>query len=311
MFLPVAIPLAGIYAVVTRIRNLLFDIGVFRATEFDVPIILVGNLSVGGTGKTPLVEYLLKLFSPTHTVAVLSRGYGRKTKGFLKVSEDSSAAEVGDEPLLLKKKFPNMEVVVCENRVLGVIELLAMNPSINLILMDDGFQHRAIKPKLSLVVTPYKSPFFEDWLMPLGRLRESKNGINRADAVIVSKCQQAYKPFNWNEKPVFYAYTKYLNPEIKRPIYGFSGLGDNAPFKEFLTQNYELKGFSSFSDHHKYSQADMAELQKKANGALLVCTQKDEVKIRKYLDDDVCISIPIELAFFNETTFNQWIRSKI
>ena len=172
----------------TTVRNIFYDLGVLKSISFEVPILSVGNLAVGGSGKTPLVEFLIRELKNEYHIAILSRGYGRKTRGFLWVETNISPEKTGDEPLQIKTKFNDVAVAVCEDRVAGAKRILAEKPEINLVILDDAFQHRAIKPSLQLLLSVYSKPFFYDLLLPAGRLRERRNGAQRADAIIFTKC---------------------------------------------------------------------------------------------------------------------------
>ncbi|MBN2747321.1 MAG: tetraacyldisaccharide 4'-kinase, partial [Bacteroidales bacterium] len=187
----VLFPFFILYYLVISIRNILYDREIFRASSFDVPIINVGNMSVGGNGKTPLVEYLVNEFSDTWKMAVLSRGYGRKTKGFSEVLPNDLAVNSGDEPLQIKRAFgEKIHVFVGEDRVEAVTKIMFQYPDIQVIVLDDAFQHRAIKAGLNLLLTDFSKPFFKDALLPFGRLREPKIGAKRANIILVTKCPQ-------------------------------------------------------------------------------------------------------------------------
>ena len=184
-------PFAIIYDLITRIRNYFFDSGIFKSTSFTIPVIVVGNLSVGGTGKTPQIEYLIRLLKNKFEVAVLSRGYKRKTEGFVLLDKKHKAIDVGDEPLQYFKKFDAISVAVDANRVNGIHQLISQK-STEVILLDDAFQHRAIKAGLNIIITDFNNLFTNDYLMPSGRLREWRNGYKRADIIIVSKTHIKY-----------------------------------------------------------------------------------------------------------------------
>lgn len=304
-------PFAAIYGLVTLLRNYSYDIGLLQSTPFDIPIVSVGNLSVGGTGKTPMVEYLINSLSKQYSLGVLSRGYGRKTNGFLWVNDDLTPDQVGDEPLQIKINHSKIPVAVCENRVKGIQQMLAEKPMINLILLDDAFQHRRVQAKVSLLLTTHQHPFVNDWLMPVGRLRESRNGYQRADALIVTKCPASIQKLPISDKPVFYAQSHYVNPAIQGSIYGFSGLANNQVFKAHLENNYTLSGFTSFNDHHAYSQEDVNLLEEKANGNPLVCTQKDWVKIRHLIYSTPVHIVQVSHQFVDEASFHPWLIKRI
>jgi len=268
-----------LYWVATTLRNLFYDIGVFQSTSFEIPILSVGNLAVGGSGKTPLVEFLIRELKNEYHIAILSRGYGRKTSGFVWVEANLSPEKTGDEPLQIKIKYNDVAVAVCEDRVVGVQRILAENPKINLIILDDAFQHRAIKPSLQLLLSTYSNPFYLDLLLPAGRLRERISGAKRADAIIFTKCSDHYMPLTWESKTIFYSKIVYQNPIIDGHIYGFSGLADNSTFKNHLAKTYNLAGFKAYSDHFSFKQQDLDDLISLAGSATLVCTEKDWIKI--------------------------------
>ena len=182
-------PFSVLYDLITSIRNFFFNIGIFKETNFNTPIIVVGNLSVGGTGKTPQIEYLIKLLKDVYKVAVLSRGYKRKTTGFVFVNNEHTANDVGDEPLQYFKKFKDISVAVNENRVEGVINL-EKQQSPEVVLLDDAYQHRKIKGSFYILLTKYNDLFTDDFLLPTGNLRESRAGANRTDVIIVTKCPE-------------------------------------------------------------------------------------------------------------------------
>ena len=184
-------PFSVLYRLITGLRNVAYNRGWLASTGFDLPVICVGNLSVGGTGKTPHIEYLVRLLRDTHAVATLSRGYGRSTKGFLEVQTTSDASEVGDEPLQFKHKFPQLQVAVDENRVHGVQQLLQSEQAPGVILLDDAFQHRRAKAGYYVLLTTYQAPYYRDFLLPTGNLREARSGSSRANSIVVTKCNAA------------------------------------------------------------------------------------------------------------------------
>ncbi len=194
----VLLPLSWLYGMVTGVRNWLFDHNVLPQEECDVPVITVGNLTVGGTGKTPHVEYILGMLAMEYNMAVLSRGYKRKTKGFIIANSNSTPDSIGDEPLQMYQKFGmRAKIAVCESRRKGIMELLRLFPDLQLIVLDDGFQHRYVKPKVSVLLMDYNRPVYDDHLLPLGRLRENARQTNRADMVVVTKCPDDLSPLQY------------------------------------------------------------------------------------------------------------------
>ena len=177
-------PLSIFYLIITNIRNSLYDLDIFKSHSFNVPLVGVGNISSGGTGKTPFVEYLLKKYSKTFKTVLISRGYKRSSKGFQKANRSSSPLSIGDEPYQIFKKFKNIQVAVDKNRVNAVSKILNDHPDTNLVLLDDSFQHRKIRPKLNILLTTYNNPFFNDHILPMGSLRESKSSYKRADILL-------------------------------------------------------------------------------------------------------------------------------
>src|SRR5688500_14340231 len=183
-------PLAALYGLGVTIRNGFYKAGLLRGVSFSLPVISIGNLSVGGTGKTPHTEYLVRLLHEYIQIGILSRGYRRKTAGFLEVTSFHDASQVGDEPLQFKRKFPHIPVAVAENRSLAIPLLIRAYPDLQAILLDDGFQHREIEPGLNILLTEYNRLYTRDWLLPVGRLREWRNGAERANIIVVTKCPQ-------------------------------------------------------------------------------------------------------------------------
>ncbi len=182
------LPLSLLFGIGVAFKDALYATGLLKGVKYSIPLINVGNLTVGGAGKTPHVEYLIRLLSPYIHVAVLSRGYKRKTKGFLLSRPGFTTDQVGDEPLLYTRKYPQVTVAVSESRVVGVPKLLQARPQLRAIVLDDAYQHRAIEPNLNILLTEYDNPFYKDWLLPSGRLREWRYGYRRADLIIVTKC---------------------------------------------------------------------------------------------------------------------------
>ncbi len=304
-------PFGLIYLCLTGVRNWLYNQNILKSTEFDIPIICVGNLSVGGSGKTPMVEYLIKHFADNYNIAVLSRGYGRKTTGFKWVEPDSLAIDVGDEPLQIKTKYAATKVAVCAKRVDGVIGILAKHPNVDLILLDDAYQHRAIKASIYLLLTTYAKPFFKDWIMPIGLLRERRNGAQRADAIIFTKCPKEHQKKDWNDKPIFYSSIKYSMPEVEGKVFGFSGLADNSIFKKKLKETYKLSGFKEFSDHYKFNKDDLETMKTLAQNATLICSEKDWTKIKNIEGSRGIEHVTIENKIEGATNFEEWLNTKL
>jgi len=315
-------PFAVVFAIVVVVRNWLFDLGWLQSKRFDVPVICVGNLEMGGTGKSPLVNFIVNLLVKNgRRVAVISRGYGRKTTGFRMVEADSSATDVGDEPLQLKRRNPNAMVAVCENRVKGIAQLLQSEPRPDLILMDDGFQHRWVKPSLSILTTSAQFPFTTNQLFPVGTLREPASAAKRADVVMFTNSNEAseankslsVRSFHTDvvsTKPILL-----LGPQLELnkgdSIFCFSGIANPQRFVQTVSAEYNVVGHLSFPDHHPYSKADVEGLRQKmdsfgADVKAIVTTEKDAARLMNtsHLSAFGTISVyylPIELRFLADT----------
>lgn len=298
-------PVAWIYGLVLSVRNRLYDSGFLKSRRYDIPIICVGNITVGGTGKTPMCELLIGHFRERYNVALLSRGYGRRTKGYLEVFPKSSYRSVGDEPKQIKMKYPNTVVVVCEDRREGIDRILAEHPDVNLIIMDDGFQHRRIEAKLNVVMVDYTRPMDKDRFLPLGMLRDNPKQLRRAHYVIVTKCppdmtaldrritrkRLELLPFQC----LFFTRVSPGEPYSAFPasagngiaeggsVIGMAGIGNPAPFFDNLAAKYRLTGNLLYPDHHPYHVRDLRKMQSMLDdapeGTVIVTTEKDAVKL--------------------------------
>lgn len=317
-------PFAVLFDLVTRARNHLYNKGLKPSATFDVPLISVGNLTVGGTGKTPMVEYLVRLLTPFGKVATLSRGYGRKTRGIRIASEADSAATLGDEPLQFYGKFGDKVVVaVGEDRALAVPVILDSVPSVKVVLLDDAFQHRRITPALNILLTDYNRPFYSDFLIPSGYLRESKVNASRAHMIVVTKCPAGISEEEMLEierrirqyaaRPVFFSSIRYGTPVSfgrsssmpAEKVILVTGLADPTPFKEYVNQKYTLVKHFNFRDHHTYTENDLREICRVAEqeeNVSVITTEKDMVKINAGALKHVVgtcsfFYIPIEVSF--------------
>lgn len=305
-------PLSYIYGTITVVRNKLFDLGILKSESFDIPVIAIGNISVGGTGKTPHTEYIVEMLSGTHNVAVLSRGYKRATKGFILASESTSPLDIGDESYQIYKKYGDrIKVAVCEKRVVGIKELLNIDPSINMIILDDAFQHRYVKPTVSILLTEFAKPYYEDRLLPLGRLRENIRAVNRADMVIVTKCPDDIKQVDFriykkninlfpyqklffskykydDLRPVFPAESTYIPMlEIltaKDCILAVTGIANPKPLVKFLKKLSMPVKVMHFPDHHNFTREDLDDIHNTyksiiARYKIILTTEKDAVRL--------------------------------
>lgn len=305
-------PLSWIYGAVMWVRNKLFDIGVLPQLEYEVPVVGVGNLTVGGTGKTPHTEFIISQLSGSYRVAVLSRGYKRKTRGFIMANSKSTPDSIGDEPWQIYNKFGNLvKVAVCENRRKGISELLNLYPDLDLIVLDDSFQHRWVKPKVSILLMEYGRPVYEDHLLPLGRLREAPHEINRADMVIVTKCPETLSPIDFRIvtknldlmkfqklyfskyvyeplKPVFKDEAKFsvsLSSFTERDsIFLLTGIAHPRYFVRHFKSYSCRKKVEHFPDHHDFTRKDILKITEKFNKMkgerkIIVTTEKDAVRL--------------------------------
>ena len=326
-------PLSLIYGGVITVRNWLYNTNFLKVFESKITTINVGNLTVGGTGKTPHVEYLIKLLNQTHQVATLSRGYGRKTTGFVQANINSDASEIGDEPLQIFKKFgENIEIFVCEKRAAGLQKIEMNNPGIDLIILDDAFQHRAIKPKINILITDYNRLFFNDLMLPSGLLREPKSGAKRADAIIVSKCsksilesekdkikQQIYQ-YSQPNYPVFFSTFQYESPQpyfqnqprfdVKKTTILLSGIAQPQHFEAAALQKFKIDRHLTFKDHHSFSERDLPKTDYQ-----ILTTEKDLVKIKSILNskENNFYFWPIEVHFLDNNTqnFDDWLTERL
>ncbi len=214
-------PLSVVYGWIVLLRNRFFDWGILKQRKFDVPVVVVGNLAVGGTGKTPHTEYIVNLLKHEYHIGVLSRGYRRKTKGFVIASKRSTPSDIGDEPYQIYQKYGHeVRVAVCESRVKGIEELLRIDPTINLIVLDDAFQHRYVKPTASVVLMEWNRPVYNDELLPLGRLREPKRALLRGNIIIVTKCPAEIRPVDVRLIYDYLGLFAYQKVYFSRYIYG-------------------------------------------------------------------------------------------
>ncbi len=291
------------YGAAIKLRHLLFDMNILHSERFDIPIICVGNITVGGTGKTPTVEMLVEHYSEVYNVAVLSRGYGRKTEGYRVVEENDTYRTVGDEPLQIKRKFPNIKVIVCEKRAFAVHRIKEEFPEVNMIIMDDGFQHRYIEPLVNIIIVDANRPVQHDHLLPYGQLRDTTDSLSRAHYFIVTKCPENMKPIDMRlmnkwliEKPSQEIYFSRMQAATPCPVFAgiedtvahgatviaMSGIGDNEAFNRGLSQRYKVVDTIDLDDHHSYRMSDLKRMQQllaKHPNAVIMTTEKDAVKL--------------------------------
>ena len=310
--LPFLLPLGWLYGQLTVIRNELFNRGLLQQFSPEQRTISVGNLTVGGTGKTPMIEYLARLLRTNQSIATISRGYGRRSKGFRMADIRTDNAEtIGDEPLQILRKFGDtVAVCVGEKRADALRKLHQLRPDITTVLLDDAFQHRAVLPHLNLLLCDYNRPFYADYPFPAGLLREGRRGANRADAVIVTKCPDALPNseqadirrkigrYTRPETPVFFAGLRYDSPVSfagdeasmsllpGQPVVLVSGLANADPLDRYVQKQFALLDHHRFADHYAYTRADVDRLLAHLpNNAMLLTTEKDWVKLDTLLTD--------------------------
>lgn len=327
-------PIAILYGLVMRLRNHLYNIGYRKEISFDVMTIGVGNLAMGGTGKTPLSEYLIKKFRDQFHIAVLSRGYGRKSFGIRIATKEDTIHTIGDEPLQVFRKFGDGVVVaVGENRLIAIPQILQERPEIDMIILDDVYQHRKVKPTVNLLLTNYSSPFYFDFIFPAGWLRESRHGARRADAIVVSKCEDGMKAEEmetvknsirkYSQASVFFTGLKYGKPvpfgsvqECGRTVVVVSAIANNYLFGKYCSSIFDVVHHARFEDHHYYSVADIQSILQLASekNASIVTTEKDMVKLieqKNLIANLPWFYLPIESYFLNdEEEFNKLILGK-
>ena len=339
-------PIALLYGLAVKFRNWLFDNKILKSKEVDCPTICVGNLTVGGTGKTPHVEYLVQLLSSHFSVATLSRGYKRKSKGFLYVEPESTSELVGDEPLQLKTKFHAVTVAVDGNRVRGAQRIVRDQNQIDVIILDDAFQHRYIKPGYSILLTDYSNLITKDFFLPMGKLRDSLSEKKRADCIIVTKCprniskieqQKILKELSpasyqavyfttldyGNPCPVFPEHASNFNPSKETQTIAIAGIANPAPFFSYVEQHTSLLRKLAFPDHFAYSEKKINAIFEKlnrfeGNNKAIVTTEKDAVRLKSLnqLDDQVkriFFYVPVRVVFCGEAAsdFNHKIETYV
>ncbi|MDZ4759246.1 MAG: tetraacyldisaccharide 4'-kinase [Bacteroidota bacterium] len=312
-------PFSVLYHLITAIRNKLFDVGILSQKKFDIPIIGVGNLNTGGTGKTPHTAYIAKLLqSQNYKVATLSRGYGRKSKGYILATKKISAETLGDEPYELYHSLKNTHVAVCENRITG-IEQLQKTIQPDIIILDDNIQHRYVKPSFQILLTTYDRLFYNDYILPAGNLRESRNGASRANAIIITKCPEGLTEaekeklktslYKYSKAPVFfstyiYGELKYNNTQTTtKDIILLTGIANTEYLKTYIQKHYHIIEHLKYPDHYNYTQQEINTWREKyqtafANGSIIITTAKDAARLQALNTTDLPIAVlPVEVDF--------------
>lgn len=336
-------PFALVYGSVVWLRNRLYDSGFFSSVSFSVPVISVGNLSVGGTGKTPHVEYLIRLLQYEYKVATMSRGYKRRTQGFLLADENANALRIGDEPMQYHMKYPDVAVSVAEERITGIPRLLQVQPNVDVVLLDDAYQHRSVKPGVNILITDFSKPFYDDFILPYGRLREKRAAYHRADIIIVSKSPTALKEKEAQE------IKKKIAPLAHQKVF-FSSIQYDTPYNLFTNEPFSLKEKNAllvcciarpeplithlkqttkeihslpYADHHYFLSKDLEEIQETYNNwsvanKVIVTTEKDATrlylhadKLREWEMDIVVLPIKIALLFNEGNQLDTMIKTYV
>ena len=327
-------PFAILYGFITVIRNFLFDRGVLKSTSFDIPVIAVGNLSVGGTGKSPQIEYLIRLLSDKYKIATLSRGYKRKSKGFVLADSTLNAEILGDEPFQFYQKFPNIQVAVDANRPSGITQLLSQKEKPEVILLDDAYQHRKVKAGFYILLTAFDDLYADDFMLPTGNLREGRGGANRANIIVVTKCPKNLSDEKQEEirlklklscsQQIYFTFIDYddavyrkgeeidvkdIKSETKLLL---AGIAKPKPFFDFLKN--EKDECLTFPDHHHFSETDLNAIKNKAQNKKIITTEKDYVRLKDSKLVSQLYYLPIKSTFINhqqnfDATILEYVKS--
>lgn len=326
----ILLPFSFIYGSVVQLRNKLFDKKILRSATFDFPIICVGNLAAGGTGKTPMVEYLVNMLMKKYRVATLSRGYKRKTKGFFIADINTKTFEIGDEPMQIHQKFPDVTVAVAEERIIGIPAILNDRPETEIIILDDAFQHREVNAGLNILLTDYNRLYTNDFLLPAGNLRDTKSSSKRADMIIVTKCPADLDPNERQkiiqelnplpEQKVFFTKIIYKNPyhlfskkeislEKNLDVLLVCGIANPKNIQEFLRASVSSFQIKKYKDHYHFQQGDIKDINRtfseiKSSQKIILTTEKDAVRLLQFqneMSDLPIYVLPMEHQFlFNE-----------
>lgn len=323
------LPLSWLYALGIGVRNSLYDLGVLKAYTFDLALVKIGNLSVGGTGKTPHTELVAAMLAEVFpSVAILSRGYKRKTRGFRLASEADNARTLGDEPFQMYLKLPDVQVAVCEDRKTGIEKLLEKNPFLSAVVLDDGFQHRKVRAGFNILLSDYNEPFYEDALLPAGKLREFKSAYRRADLIIFTKAPRQVNVYDKkfvytkvnaaaHQQVIFshirYADPVYLEPFVEEKLHSsqqlllVTGLANAQSLTDMLDSRKMSYTHLAYADHQHYGKKQLEQIEKQFAGLagdkkLVLTTEKDFVKLREhaqwFIDKQIPLAyLPIEIGF--------------
>lgn len=323
-------PLSLVYFLVIFLRNRLYDMGVFKSTSFNLPLVCIGNIAAGGTGKSPMTEYMVRELKNHFQVATLSRGYKRKTRGYALAGENSTALEIGDEPMQFHLKFPDTPIAVGEARIEAIPQLLHDKPATQVIILDDAFQHRAVQAGMNIVLTDCNNLYTRDWYLPTGDLRDEKGSIKRAQVIVVTKCKPGLSTEERQaildeieplpEQAVFFTSIRYGQPYhiiSKKPVQVttevevllVTGIANPRPLKNLLQEKSKTYYEMAYNDHHIFTIDDLKDVQKRFNtiqaqDKIILTTEKDAVRLVKFEQELAAMPlyvVPIELEFlFND-----------
>ncbi|MDM1528554.1 tetraacyldisaccharide 4'-kinase [Myroides odoratimimus] len=312
-------PFAILYGGITSLRNYLYSINILKRTSFSTPTIVVGNLSVGGTGKTPMVEYIIRLLKDKYKIATLSRGYKRKSEGFFLADEHTTMEQIGDEPFQYHHKFDNIAVAVDAKRVNGIENILKRRTDTQAIVLDDAFQHLAVKGGFNILLTTYDEPYYNDYMLPTGNLRESRRGAKRADIIIITKCPPTLSLTKQNEivkklnlklgQLSFFTYIEFsklayskadsisVEDLKKEEFLMVAGIAKPQSFFDHLKDDKTI--CLTFPDHHHFSSTDIELILNKAKENKIITTEKDYVRLNGLIPSNKLYYLPIQTSFLN------------
>ena len=315
-------PISLIYGLLVSIRNILFDIGILDSKIYKIPTIGIGNLSIGGTGKSILVDYLINLFKSDYHITTLSRGYNRDTKGYIHANSTSTAYEIGDEPFQFYSKHPEINVVVCEDRRKGMNIILKKLPQTELCIWDDIYQHRFVKPGLMILTTTYDKPYTKDKILPLGKLRESISSSKRADVILINKCpvnisnlerEKFTNSLNlFEHQKVYYSSLTYseeiksksisldINHLKEKDFVLVTGIADSSYLVKFLNDRDLVFTHLKYKDHYNYSKPSIDRIKRISKGKYILTTEKDFGKLKLKIDSNNLFYIEVSIKFLND-----------